>query len=228
MDDDTNLPHETNLVARRIKVAAFSIALLVAFILAGVLSNLFSDYQHRQKVIALIDRQSVELDRVAISNRSINASLTEVFTQVPRASMARVSVLHNGTDSISNRPIFYADNLYAASLPGYPSGDMQTNVPLSRWSDYLDDLRAGRCAYKDLSTMAGPTSVTRWKELNIVASIICPLQDSQGHLSGALFIAWHQGIKPPTEEELPIDVERTQAIAKAIATAFELRLGTND
>lgn len=208
----------------RLRVSAVITGLVLAFMASGFLSTVYSEHQHRQEKYDAIERQSAELDRVSVSNTAINGTMTSMLHDIPRLTLVRVSILHNGTDSLTARPIFFADNLFAAAAPGYDPGQMQTNLPLSRWSDYLDTLRTGECAYRDLNTNVSPTSAVRWKELHVTVSIICPLTNSQGHLMGAVFAAWSEGVVPPTKEEVPRMTEQVQQAAKAIAQAFESRV----
>lgn len=208
----------------RLRVIGVVAGLVFIFMAAGFLSAWYTEHEHRRAAYDAIERQSAELDRLSVSNHAIEGIMTKMLAEIPRLTLVRVSVLHNGADTLMARPLFYADNMYAAAIPGYETGDLQTNIPLSRWSDYLDTLRAGECAYRDLDTKVRPASVVRWKELHIIASIICPLTNSQGHLMGAVFAAWHEGVQPPTKEELPRMTEQIQQSAKAVAQAFESRV----
>lgn len=208
------------------KIGAISLAAFMLFLTAGYLSARLNDYVAKQNARDLITEQGMEVERESLSNKIITARLHELLQAIPNATLVRVSVIHNGTSMVTKQPLLFADNLFAVSSPGFPIGDMQTNVPLNRWEDYLDDLRAGKCSFRELGKVAAITEGVRWRQLGVRASVICPLTNTQGQLMGAIFLSWHDTVQPPSDKEVPVDVEKVQQAAKDVSIAFEMRLST--
>lgn len=181
---------------------------------------------HEQAVDRQRDEYSEKMKRelllVQISERAIDDTIQRLLKSVPNAARVRVDIIHNGTTGITGVNFLKYDVVAATAAPGRQKGELPINQPLGEWNDYLSDLIARKCVFRNTSASTNITVSDRIAAMGIKAVYICPIYDRTGLMLGALFLSWD--LNDPLPSDLgPVDTLVKNA-ANEVAAAYNMRI----
>lgn len=151
-----------------------------------------------------------------------NQYLVKLLEDIPDAIIVRVNLIHSLKYDVKDRQtsILRWDTVYAKANPNYKlgTGPLLHDQPLVAWTDYMDDLIAGKCKYLITKNLSQDASQEHLTSIGIYAFDVCPIIDTDKKLLGAIFLSWAENnLSTNPEEKFPLIEE----VAKKIAAALE-------
>jgi hypothetical protein len=175
--------------------------------------------------LVLFEKQSQErsLGSIVERNKVVSRELAKLLDDVPRTSLARVSIIHNIEPTVSGASLVGIDQANTMVPPGRVVPVPQRDIPLSQWTGDLDEYTSHECVRRQTGELADTAFRERLLPLQILFYVGCPLIDSNGVLYGAVFLNWDDlaNVLPP--RDMDAVVQRVQA-ATAIIGGYYLHM----
>lgn len=156
------------------------------------------DGQHEQEAKIL----QAELHGAANTDRQIDRLLAGLLARAYQADRVRLGVVHNGITGVTGIALLRYDITNAVTAPGFASGPMVVNQPLSDWTGFLPVMLTGRCYFGVPAEQSSPAVRARLDSLGASTFMACPVTDNRSRMLGATFVTWSNRNIPPTGEQL--------------------------
>ena len=169
-----------------------------------------------------IASQQAEMRHLVFANKAIEERLSRLFDLDPSIARARLLVIHNGMNGVTNLSMLRYDLTHSVPNVGHVSGPLTQNQPLTEWSRLLPPLLEGKCVPIRVATVASAALRARLEALNVAAFLMCPVIDDRGRLLAAISINWDVGTTLPSNAALDRLMIATIDTGHAVATILNL------
>ncbi|HWY33403.1 MAG TPA: hypothetical protein VNX68_02075 [Nitrosopumilaceae archaeon] len=154
-------------------------------------------------------------------NNIINQTLDDLLAKIPDAIAVRVNLIHKVNFAKDDQtPLLRWDTVYARAAPTYAKGPgpLLRDQSLIAWSDYVENLSAGKCTYLMTKNLSREATHQHLIDIGIYAFDVCPIVNSKNNLLGAIFLSWQENNLNTNPESLfPI----IKKVADKIAVTLE-------
>lgn len=156
------------------------------------------------------DQRQQRLTRSLTADVAINRLLDDTLPRIPGASRIRVGLISNSLGATLR-----FDVTHGVAAAGFSLGELQHNVPLAQWANYIEAFLKNRCVFDRVSNPAlSAQTRTRLEAMHTAAFLGCPIINSQNEMVGAVFINWD------SEAAIPADIAPSVAILHQLVSGI--------